>query len=52
MKFLSSKELSMFCFLVNCFFAITSLYVGNYIFFLMSMFFAIICVSNVFNKNK
>ena len=46
MKFLNSKEMSLFCFFVNCFFAASAFIAGEILWLSISMVFAGLCLYN------
>lgn len=46
MKFLESKKLSLFCFIINCIFAYAALSRGDIIWFVTSTILACICFYN------
>ena len=50
MKFFASKNMSLFCFFLNCTFAYFAIIDKNLLWFLMSLIFAIICLYNYKNS--
>lgn len=44
--FLTSPKTSYVCFILNTFFALVSLFVGNAVFFMTNLIFAAICYNN------
>lgn len=51
-KILASKKMSLFCFVINCIFAVAAWTAGDSAWFLFSGFFALLCLYNYNNTSE
>ncbi len=49
MRFLASRKLSLFCFFLNCIFAFSAFINGDFLWLVLSVAFALLCLYNYQN---